>query len=609
MNDFSRPRPLSCVSSAALCGIAAALLSGCGGSGGSDSPPTAASKALTCDESMKAAFKPDALTTVVAVNAYKKGDALPNAHFFDKSKTVGADLCLVKLVVGPGNPGPVDAPSTSSGIGIEIWLPTKAAWNGRIHAIGNGAWAGSAESDPAKISNFSIASDYRSAFGIAATENAVVSNSDTGHYIKSDFAFAFGNFAMNPDGTINTTLWNDFASRGNHEQVVKTKALVAAYYGTSAKFTYWDGGSTGGRQALKQAQAYPEDFDGIIAGFPAINWNSLAGSVLYPHVVMQRDLGGVLLTTAQQNLVSNAAISACDVVGGQHLGFPLDPSACRYNPVKDTSVLCTLSGGTNTTPDCVSTVQAQAINKMWYGMTADGSVPDPAVDNGWALQPTGLQRWYGLSRGTSLLSLAGPLPKEVGVHHLALELQDPTLADATFTNATGNGLDRWKGLSYAQYSAAFDRGAALNPVFGNINTDDPDLARFKARGGKLLHIHGLADPQIFPQGSIHYYERVLSRMGGLANVQSFYKFYLVPGMGHGPGNGTTNPAANPPSPAAGQMYKLLTDWVENGIEPNNITIDSASGTPAKSAPMCAYPKKITYKGSGDINVAASFTCI
>src|SRR5262249_15899306 len=149
--------------------------------------------------------------------------------------------------------------------GIEVWLPDRKAWNERVHAIGNGGWAGSAETSLDKISGAG-ANDRRSAPNIAATEGAVTSTSDDGHVGGN------GAFAMLPDGTVNQALWTDFSSRGIHEQVVKTKALAAAFYGADAKYTYWDGGSTGGRQALKQAQLYPADFDGIVVGFPAINW-------------------------------------------------------------------------------------------------------------------------------------------------------------------------------------------------------------------------------------------------------------------------------------------------------------------------------------------------
>jgi feruloyl esterase len=332
------------------------------------------------------------------------------------------------------------------------------------------------------------------------------------------------------------------------------------------------------------------------------------------------------LTTEQLDLVSNAAIAACDVVGGQHLGYILDPSTCQYDPTIDPTVLCSASGGNNSSAACVSRVQATAVNKIWYGMTSDGSVPSPATDNGWLAAsapalPSGTQRWFGMARGTSLYlgafyafgadGLASPrgifsLPTD----QVALTLQNPTYADPTFVNATGTGAGLWKTLSYPQLSNAFDRGLALQPLFGNINTDNPDLAPFNARNGKLLHWHGLADELIMPQGSVNYYNRVLAQMGGLANVQPFYRLFLMPAVGHGPRNGTSNSAANNPVARPQQLYRVMTDWVEKGVAPDSIILTSLSSTPtAKSQPVCAYPKKATYGGTGDPNAATSYSCM
>jgi feruloyl esterase len=193
---------------------------------------------------------------------------------------------------------------------------------------------------------------------------------------------------------------------------------------------------------------------------------------------------------------------------------------------------------------------------------------------------------------------------------VALALQDPSLATPAFSNAKANGADSWKSLTYEQLSKAFDAAIALQPRFGLVNTDDPDLSAFKARGGKLIEVHGMNDGVIFSQGSVQYYESVLARMGGYSAVQDFYRFYLIPGMGHGPLNGTSNPDANPPYPAVhkGEIYKLLTDWVEKGIPAENVVLHSAAATPvAKSLPMCAYPKKATYT-KGNVFAAESYQC-
>jgi hypothetical protein len=230
----------------------AALLVGCGGS---DAPATPA--LLTCDDGMKTAFKPDAQTQVVLVKAFKQGDPLTLASPAPAGTPVAAaSVCLVKFNVGPGNAGPANAPSTSAGIGIEVWLPAKDKWNNRFHALGGGGWQGGPAGSATAIASLAAA-------GVAGVEGAVSSTTDTGH------AGPGGAFAMNPDGTINQGLWTDFASRAIHEQAVKTKALATAFYGTAPRYSYWDGGSTGGRQGLNLAQNHPADFDGMVALYPA----------------------------------------------------------------------------------------------------------------------------------------------------------------------------------------------------------------------------------------------------------------------------------------------------------------------------------------------------
>jgi len=593
----------------ACAAAASGLIAGCGGD---DTAAAPAPVALTCDDTMKTAFVPDANTQVVLVKSFKQGDPLLlSGAAASGTPTAAKDLCLVKLNVGPGSSGPQGAPSTSTGIGIEVWLPTKGSWNTRVHALGGGGWQGGPAGSTTVIASPAAAA-------IAGVEGAVCSITDTGHVVGD------GSFAMNADGTINKTLWTDFASRSVHEQAVKTKALATAFYGTAPKYSYWDGGSTGGRQGLNLAQNNPTDFDGMVALYPAINWSRFITAELYPQTVYQRDLGGTPPTTDQLDLVSNAAIAACDTVGGQHLGYIVAPSSCSYDPTTDVNVLCTASGGTNATAACVSTAQALAINKIWYGMTADGSVPSPAADNGWpaafssTLVGSGTQRWFGMARGTSLwgrffglFGLDGPGsphgPFPIASDMVALELQNSTIAQPSFVNATGNGQALWRDLSYSQLSNAYDRGVALQAEFGNINTDSPDLSAFKSRGGKILTWHGLADELIFPQGTVNYYHRVAGQMGGMTSAQDFFRLYLVPGLGHGTPNGTSNASAVVPNFTPTQMYDMLTDWVEKGIAPDKITLQATAGSETRSMPACVYPKAITYV-SGDPKVAASYTC-
>jgi len=592
---------LACASPAAWCERAAAPVSA----------------PLACDASLKTAFRPDEWTAVVAVKAFRKGDPLLlSGEATAQTPTADSDLCLVKLNVGPGNPGPADAPSTSPGIGIEVWLPAPSNWDGRVHAFGGNGWSGGNAGSPTRIAN------AMNSAATAAAEGAVTSTCDSGHSGITpglpDVPTSGGAFGFDPDGTLSKRQWKNFSSRSLHEQAVKTRALAAAYYGKPPKHVYFDGVSQGGRQGLKLAQEFPEDYDAIVANAPAINWSQFFTNGSYRNFVYQRDLGGVPLTEAQEDLLSVAAIHACDVVGGQHLGYIMDPAACRYDPTADPDVLCPQDGGRNTTSDCVTRVQANTLNKIWYGITADGSVPSPALDNGWDGDLNGVHRWYGFQRGTSLnnASLKRLFPALLKVRsapgghdQLALELQNPTVASPAFRNASGNGADLWKTLSYPQFNNAFDRGLALQPVFDHLNTDNPDLSAFKARGGKLLTAHGLSDEAIPVQGTIRYYNQVVEKMGGLAAVQSFYKLYLVPGQGHNGAQGTADPAANPPIARLPQLYQLMVNWVERGVVPDRVELESPPGTPGRiTQPICPYPQKATYQ-SGDPRVTTSFKCL
>nr|WP_246351105.1 tannase/feruloyl esterase family alpha/beta hydrolase [Sphingobium boeckii] len=596
------------------CALAATVsLSPAYGQSANASAPTG----LMCDDSLKTAFQPDAQTSVVLVKQFRAGEIIRLAKDNPAmSPPAAQDLCLVKLNVGPGNPGPVNAPSTSKGIGIEIWLPSPAKWDGRIHAMGGGGWQGGAAGQPDQIGGIYAAI-------AASSEGSVTSTTDTGH--AGGPALGTGNprgdFAMNPDGSLNKALLHDFSVRSIHEQALKTKALTAAFYGRPAARSYWEGGSTGGRQGHKLAQAYPADFDGIIANYPALNWSAFAAGMVYPQIVIERDLGGKALTNAQLDLVSNAAINACDAIGGIHLGFVMDPAQCRYDPTKDNAVLCRGDGGTNQTSDCVTRLQAQAVNKMWYGPTRDGSVPDPAIDNGW--EPiAGKHIWYGPARGTSLwnafftrsfgfpagLANAGA-GSSISSDVIALVTGDPTMAHEGFKNAKGVGQSKFRTLSYAQLSEIISRSEQRDATtFSRLSTNDPDLSAFRAKGGKMLVWQGYNDEVIPPQGIGRYYDSVIAKMGGVNAVQSFYRLYYVPGNGHMSPNGTANPDANPPVIPQGQFYQALINWVEKGIAPSAIEMHSPGDKPVRrSHPACAYPQKVTYT-SGDPNTASSFVC-
>jgi len=591
------------------------LLAALGACGGSDddtpAPPPAAT--LSCDDSMKAAFKPDADTTVVLVKSFKQGDplALAGTPSAPAPAKAAKDMCLVKMVVGPGSAGTAGAPSTSPGIGIEVWLPAPADWNRRIRNLGGGGWAGGNQASPTLIGNAGAAA--------TAAQGYAVGTTDTGHSVQGS-----GSFAMKEDGTINTALWRDFAENSLHQLAVKTKALVQAYYGEPQEYAYWEGCSTGGRQGYKIAQEHPGDYDGYLNGAPAFNWTRFITNELYPQIVMQRDLGGPIAMEKLKR-VSAAAVDACDTVGGRHLGFIADTSQCRYDPTRDASALCAgVAGngvtGTSTDAACVSLAEARAINKIWYGQTADGSVPDPQADNASGATLASKQLWWGVTRGTDLAALAGssgtpPVarPFTIATDMVALELQDPSYATPSFINATGNGANRWMDLNYGDLANAYDRGIALQASFGHINTDNPDLGGLRNSGGKVISYHGLGDQLITPAGSVNYFTRVADKMGGVAATQAFNRLYLVPGMGHCAGVGTVSGTAGPPAtpdnvplPATDQFFEALVAWVEKGTAPGSMMLKSANAS--VSMPICVYPQKAVYKGSGAITDGANYAC-
>ena len=288
---------------------------------------------LPCDDGIKTAFRPDADTKVIAVRLVKKGEEL-KAPDASQPVTAAADLCLVKLLVGPGATAEKDknARSYSEGIGIEVWLPTHANWNERIRNYGGGGWVGG---------------DHRYADKIGSKVPAIV-NANIGYASGTTDAgqpwYQDGSFAFLSDGKVNVESLRDFSVRAMVEQAVKTKALVNLYYGKAPKYAYYDGHSQGGRQGMKLVQEYPELYDGYMIAQPALSIAKFGTAGLYPQIVMKTELGFTSANkpeaaafAAKVAAANKRAVAACDKAG---LGFLLDPFACDYNPARDAEALC-----------------------------------------------------------------------------------------------------------------------------------------------------------------------------------------------------------------------------------------------------------------------------
>ena len=248
---------------------------------GSGDVAPALAQSLACDDGIKTAFRPDADTSVVAVRLVKKGEELAAGDVPKPPIIAAADLCLVKLLVGPGVTAEKDksARSYSEGIGIEVWLPTSANWNERIRNYGGGGWVGGGHRYPDKIGS-KVPAIVNANMGYAS------GTTDAGQPWYQD-----GSFAFLSDGKVNAEALRDFSVRAMVEQAVKTKALVSLYYGKAPQYTYYDGHSQGGRQGMKIAQEYPDLYDGYMIGQPALSIAKFGTSSLYPQIVMKTELG------------------------------------------------------------------------------------------------------------------------------------------------------------------------------------------------------------------------------------------------------------------------------------------------------------------------------
>ena len=423
-------------------------------------------------------------------------------------------------------------PTSDSDIKIEVWMPS-SGWNGNFQAVGNGGWSGS-------ISNAAMADAVRRGYATAST--------DTGHEGGSA-SFALGH----PEKLI------DYAYRSEHEMTVKAKSIIAAFYGNAPKLSYWNGCSAGGKQALKEAQRFPADFDGIIAGAPGNNWTGRAIESMWIAQAVHRDEAGYI-PPEKYPLIHNVVLEACDSLDGVKDGLIEDPTRCHFDP----KVLQCKDADSSS---CLTAPQVEAARKIYSG----------------AINPRTKQQIFpGLEPGSELgwATLAGPRPFAIGNDHFKyVVFKDPNWDYKTLN---------------------FDGDVALAEKTDNglINATDPNLKPFFGHGGKLIQYHGWNDWQISPLNSVHYYQSVLETLGGAGKVQESYRLFMVPGMGHcGGGEG----------PNRFDMVSALEQWVEQRKPPAQII--AADAKIARTRPLCPYPQVAKYKGTGSIDDAANFACM
>jgi feruloyl esterase len=423
-------------------------------------------------------------------------------------------------------------PTADSDIKIEIWMPT-SGWNGKLQAVGNGAFNG-AIAYPAMTT--ALAGGY------------ATSSTDTGH-VGGSASFALGH----PEKVV------DFGWRAVHEMTVASKRIIATYYDAAPKYSYWNGCSAGGRQALKEAQRFPADFDGIIAGAPGLDWTGRAAQAVRVAKVLEKN-ESARLSQAQAQLLHRTVVQTCDVLDGLKDGLIEDPTRCKFDPAV---LQCNGAEG----GECLTAAQVETVRLMYSD----------------AVNPATKREIAGLAPGSEL-----------------------GWSEKGWTaSAQSTGLDQFRFIVFNDpawdiQKFNFDSDLVRAEASDTINALEPNLKPFIERGGKLIQYHGWSDPQISPGNSTQYYTRVMEALGGANKVQHAYRLFMAPGMGHcGGGEG----------PSSFDTVSALEQWVEHGKPPDQIVAShSTKGVVDRTRPLCPYPQVAVYKGVGDPDEASSFEC-
>jgi feruloyl esterase len=428
--------------------------------------------------------------------------------------------------------------SSDSDIKIEVWMPIYG-WNGKFMGIGNGGFSGA-------VSYAQMTPALRRGYAASST--------DTGHTSGGgDASWALGH----PEKQI------DFGYRAVHEMTVRAKAIVAAFYSNPPQYSYWDGCSSGGKQGLKEAQDFPNDYDGIIAGAPANNWTHLMAQILSVAQAVRKDEASAI-PQSKYALIHNAVLEQCDVLDKAKDGLLEDPRQCKFDP----AVLQCKAGDAAT---CLTSPQVTALKHVY----------EPARN-----PRTGEEIYPGLSVGSELGWGVLPQPFAVAETHFKyIVAQNPNWDFRTFD------LDR-----------DVAKADAIDADVGHFRAINPDLTAFKNRGGKLIQYHGWNDQQIAAQNSINYYENVVKRFGNSKQVDDFYRLFMVPGMMHCQGGAG--------APDRFDRVSALENWVEKGNAPEEILGSHfTNGVVDRTRPLCPYPKVAQWNGSGTIDDAVNFQCV
>jgi feruloyl esterase len=479
-------------------------------------------------------------TTITFAEVVAAGAFTPPSPFPSSGPRGGMTIVAAKDLPPFCRVAAVSRPSADSEINFEVWMPA-SNWNGKFMGVGNGGMAGS-------ISYAAMTAPLSRGYATSST--------DTGHEGKSnDGSYALGH----REKVI------DFGYRAVHEMTVTAKLIIAAHYGRAPALSYWTGCSTGGRQALTEAQRFPADYNGIIAGAPTNFLTHMQASSIWKAQVIRKNPGG-LIPPSKLPLIHTAVVAACDARDGVTDGLLEDPRLCAFDPK---ALECQGEDG----PDCLTAPQV-AVARAFYSATVNPR--------------TKAEIYPGLALGSEL-----GWASDVGRMH----------ADITRTLAS-------EYLRYAVFHdanwdfATFDFDSAMtiaDRIDDNVTKAmDPNLQPFFRRGGKLLQYHGWSDPSVSPLNSIDYYSSVVDFDGRHANVSDSYRLFMIPGMDHcGGGDG----------PNTFDSIHMIEQWVEEKSAPDAIIASELKdGKVIRTRPLCPFPRVANYKGAGSTDDAASFIC-
>ncbi|MGA3194398.1 MAG: tannase/feruloyl esterase family alpha/beta hydrolase [Terriglobales bacterium] len=506
-------------------------------------------------EKLKQLRLPD--TTIISAESVPAGPfALPPGQSPMKSVDMPA-FCRVRGEIRP---------TTDSQIKFEVWMPA-AGWNGKFEQLGNGGLAGT-------INLFALTGPLKKGFAAAAT--------DDGHQgAPTDASWAIGH----PEKV------KDFGYRAVHETNVKAKRIIAAFYQKPPRYSYFSGCSEGGREALMEAQRFPEDFNGILAGATAHYWTQLMAAFAWNAQALGAPAS--FIPEPKRRAIQDAAVAVCGKQDGVADKFIKDPQHCNFDP---SALLCKGPDSDN----CLSAPQVEALKKIYAGPRnpRTGQPISPGYEPGAEAEP-GIP---GISFASYVFG-AGP--------GMSLDSMFSTAFYAGFVFEN----PKWK---FTDLNFDKDIATAEEKVGAALNAADPDLAPFQSHGGKMIHYHGWNDGSPSPLHSVNYYDHVAEKMGGFRKTQQFYRLYMAPGMMHcGAGEGPNifgNPLDfSPASDPDHNIFLALQRWVEEGVSPDKIIAtkyheDDPTKGVEMTRPLCPYPQQAKWTGKGASSDAGNWVC-